>query len=221
MGGDAAVRVIVADDAVLTRAGVAALLSDAGCEVVATVADGPSAVRAAEETRPDVAVLDIRMPPTHTTEGLVAAREIRQRLPSTAVLVLSQYVEPSYALDLVASYPERLGYLLKERVVNGEALADSLHRLADGECVIDPSIVAQLMRRRRRVDPLDRLTERESRVLELVAQGHSNAGIARLLSIAERTVETHAGRIFDKLELSEERDMNRRVLAVLTLLNRD
>ena len=212
-------RVIVADDSLLMRAGVAALLTDAGCEVVALANDGAQAVAAAAAHRPDVAVLDIRMPPTHTTEGLAAAREIRERFPDMAVLVLSQYVEPSYALELMSNYPERLGYLLKERVVNAAALADTLARLADGECVIDPTIVTQLIRRHRPVDPLARLTDREREVLDLVAQGHSNTGIARLLSISERTVETHATQIFAKLGLLEEAQMNRRVLAVLAFLN--
>ena len=212
-------RVIVADDSVLTRAGISILLTDAGCEVVAVAADAPHAIRAVAEHEPDVAVLDIRMPPTHTDEGLVAARHIRDQHPQVAVLVLSQYVEPSYALDLMSTYPERLGYLLKERIVNGEALADALHRLAAGECVIDPTIVAQLLRRRRRVDPLGGLTDRERAVLDLVAQGHSNVGIGELLDISERTVETHVTQIFTKLGLLGQDQMNRRVLAVLAYLN--
>jgi DNA-binding NarL/FixJ family response regulator len=211
--------VIVADDSVLTRAGISTLLTDAGCEVVAVVADAPHAIRAVAEHEPDVAVLDIRMPPTHTDEGLVAARHIRDQHPQVAVLVLSQYVEPSYALDLMSAYPERLGYLLKERIVNGEALADALHRLAAGECVIDPTIVAQLLRRRRRIDPLDGLTDRERAVLDHVAQGHSNVGIGELLDISERTVETHVTQIFTKLGLLGQDQMNRRVLAVLAYLN--
>lgn len=213
-------RVIVADDAILARAGISALLTEAGCEVVGVAGDGVEALRLVREHDPDVAVIDIRMPPTHTNEGLVAAQQIRERCPHVAVLVLSQYVEPSYALQLISTYPERLGYLLKERVINGEALAETLHRLAAGECVIDPTIVAQLMRRRRRVDPLDRLTTRERDVLDLIAQGHSNTGIARLLTISERTVETHATQVFMKLNLTENAQINRRVLAVLTLLTR-
>lgn len=213
-------RVILADDSLLTRAGLASLLTEAGCEVVAQAEDGPSAVRAVAEHSPDLAVLDIRMPPSHTTEGLAAAAEIHARFPKVAVLVLSQYVEPSYALQLMENYPERVGYLLKERVVNAVNLADTLGRLTDGECVIDPTIVTQLMRRRRRVDPLDRLSDREREVLDLIAHGHSNAGIARILGIADRTVETHASQIFAKLGVMEEREMNRRVLAVLALLNR-
>lgn len=213
-------RVIVVDDALLTRAGISALLTEAGCTVVAQAEDGPGAVRAVEQHLPDVAVLDIRMPPTHTTEGLVAAQEIQRRFPEVAILVLSQYVEPSYALRLMESYPERLGYLLKERVVNGATLADALHRLARGECVIDPTIVSQLMRRRRRIDPLDRLTHREREVLDLIAQGHSNGRIARELTIAERTVETHASQIFAKLDLDDSQEKNRRVMAVLALLDR-
>jgi DNA-binding NarL/FixJ family response regulator len=214
------VRVIVADDSLLARAGIASLLTEAGCDVVAQVDDAPGAISAVEAHAPDVAVLDIRMPPTHTTEGLDAAAEIRSRFPQVAVLVLSHHVEPTYALQLMDTYPERVGYLLKERVVTATMLVDTLGRLADGECVIDPTIVTRLMRRRRRVDPLDQLTEREREVLDLVAQGHSNAGIARLLGITDRTVEAHASQIFAKLGVMEERDMNRRVLAVLAFLNR-
>lgn len=220
LGGSSAVRVIVADDSLLTRAGIASLLTEAGCEVVAQVHDGPGAVQAVADHSPDVAVLDIRMPPTHTTEGLDAAAEIQRRHPQVAILVLSHHVEPSYALQLMETYPERVGYLLKERVVNAATLADTLGRLADGECVIDPTIVTRLMRRRRRVDPLDQLSDREREVLDLIAQGFSNAGIARRLGIADRTVETHASQIFAKLGVLEEREMNRRVLAVLALLSR-
>lgn len=213
-------RVILADDSLLTRLGIGTLLTDAGCEVVGVAADAQEAVAMALAHRPDVAVLDIRMPPTHTTEGLEASCRIQEALPGTAVLVLSQYVEVDYALSLMSSYPERLGYLLKERVVEPAALLDTLRRLTEGECVIDPSIVARLMRRRRRIDPLDRLSERERDVLDLIAQGHTNTGIARLLGIGDRTVETHATQIFAKLDLVEEQEMNRRVLAVLVLLNR-
>jgi DNA-binding NarL/FixJ family response regulator len=212
------VRVTVADDDLLTRAGLVSLLTEAGCEVVGVAGNAAEAVRVAEVQRPDVAVLDIRMPPTFTTEGLGAAAEIQRRVPGTAVLVLSQYVEVDYALRLMAVYPDRVGYLLKERVVNVSTLVEQLARLAEGECVIDPSIVARLMRRQRRVNPLDTLTEREREVLDLIAQGHSNAGIARLLRVGERTVETHATQVFTKLGLGETSQMNRRVLAVLRWL---
>ena len=189
-------RVTVADDDLLTRAGLVSLLTDAGVEVVGQANDAATAVSTAVQQRPDVALLDIRMPPTHTTEGLAAATQIRERLPATAVLVLSQYVETHYALRLLETYPERVGYLLKERVVHVATLIDALDRLTRGECVIDPSIVARLMRRRRRTDPLDSLTAREHEVLELIAQGHSNTGIARLLTVSERTVETHVTQVF-------------------------
>jgi DNA-binding NarL/FixJ family response regulator len=212
------VRVTVADDDLLTRAGLVSLLTEAGCEVVGVAGNAAEAVRVAEVQRPDVAVLDIRMPPTFTTEGLGAAAEIQRRVPGTAVLVLSQYVEVDYALRLMAVYPDRVGYLLKERVVNVSTLVEQLARLAEGECVIDPSIVARLMRRQRRVNPLDTLTEREREVLDLIAPGHSNAGIARLLRVGERTVETQVTLVFTKLGLGETSQMNRRVLAVLRWL---
>lgn len=213
-------RVIVADDVLLMRVGICTVLGEAGYEVVAEANDAASAIAAAIEHEPDVAIIDIRMPPTHTDEGLVAARTIRECLPRTAVLVLSQYVEPEYALTLLEDYPERTGYLLKERVVNEAMFIDSVQRLVDGECVVDPSIVAQLMRRRRTRGPLDSLTDREREVLAQLAQGRSNAGIARALAISERTVESHTTQIFMKLDLEEEPERNRRVLAVLAYLGR-
>ncbi|MEO6512144.1 MAG: response regulator transcription factor [Nocardioides sp.] len=213
-------RVIVADDSVITRVGITTLLTHAGCEVVDEVGDAAAALVAVRTHRPDVVVLDIRMPPTHTVEGLVAARTIRATHPDTAVLVLSQYLEPSYALHLLEGYPERVGYLLKDRVVNGPMLGDTLSRLTDGQCVIDPEIVSQLMRRRRSRDPLAALTERELAVLELLAEGHANGSIARLLRITHRTVETHATSVFTKLGLTEDPGRNRRVMAVLAFLDR-
>ena len=213
-------RVMVVDDDLITREGLASLLTAMGHQVVETAADGSAAVTVAREVRPDAVVLDIRMPPTHTTEGLRAATHIQQDLPGTAVLVLSQYLVTEYALTLMQTYPGRMGYLLKERIVDRAMLSDALTRLTRNECVIDPSIVARLMRRRRRNDILGSLTDREKEVLDLIAQGHSNVGIAKKLVISERTVETHATQVFQKLGLIEVTEMNRRVLAVLTLLDR-
>jgi DNA-binding NarL/FixJ family response regulator len=167
---------------------------------------------------PDVAVVDIRMPPTHTDEGLVAARRIRDQHPGTAVLLLSQYLEPRYAQRLLADQPGGLGYLLKERVADVAVLIDALRRLTEGECVIDPTIVARLLRRRRPDSPLERLTDREREVLGLMAEGLSNAAIAGRLKLSERTVEAVSGHVFDKLGLEPSPGLNRRVMAVLTLV---
>jgi DNA-binding NarL/FixJ family response regulator len=167
---------------------------------------------------PEVAVVDIRMPPTHTDEGLVAARQIRERWPQTGVVLLSQYLEPDYAERLLADQPGGLGYLLKERVADIAVLVDALRRVGEGECVIDPTIVSRLMRRRRTGSPLERLTPREREVLALMGEGRSNAGIADQLAISERTVEAACAQVFQKLDLEPARDINRRVLAVLTLL---
>ena len=211
-------RVVVADDSLLTRAGIVAILSEQGCEVVAEARDGAEALAAVRVHRPDVAILDIRMPPTHTDEGLVAAQEIQAGVPDTAVLVLSQYVEPAYAMRLIETYPGGLGYLLKERVLDPAVLLDSLRRLVDGECVIDPTIVAQFMHPTRAPDPLDILTDREREVLAQLAEGRSNTAIAATLFIAERTVESHTTQIFQKLGLEASTDVHRRVSAVLTYL---
>jgi DNA-binding NarL/FixJ family response regulator len=212
------VRVIVADDVMLVRSGLARLLTDAGIEVVAEVADGGALLRAVEELSPDVAVVDIRMPPTHTDEGLVAALKIRDRHPGTAVVLLSQHLQARYARRLFADQTAGLGYLLKQRVSDIAVLVDALHRVAEGECVIDPTIVATLMQRRRPDSPLERLTDREHEILGLMAQGRSNAGIARELELSERTVESASSQLFRKLDLEPSPDLNRRVLAVLTLL---
>ena len=171
-------RVIVADDVMLTRAGIARLLTDAGFEVVGEAADPDELLRKVRAQKPDAAIVDIRMPPTHTDEGLVAAAAIRAEFPQTAVLILSSYVEPSYAMQLVEQYPERSGYLLKERVFDVAILVDALRRLADGETVVDPTIVSRLFGRRRQHSPLDELTPREREVLALVAEGLSNRAIA-------------------------------------------
>jgi DNA-binding NarL/FixJ family response regulator len=212
------VRVVVADDVMLVRSGLARLLTDAGVTVVGEAADAHALLRAVALDRPDVAIVDIRMPPTHTDEGLVAARVIRERHPGTGVVLLSQYVEARYAEQLLADQPAGLGYLLKERVFNIAVLIDALHRVSEGECVLDPTIVAKLMRRRRPDSLLTRLTSRENEVLAAMAEGRSNAGIANALGVSERTVESTCAQVFQKLDLAPSHDVNRRVLAVLTLL---
>jgi DNA-binding NarL/FixJ family response regulator len=211
-------RVVVADDVLLTREGIVRLLRDAGVDVVAEADDAEGLIRQVRLTPPDVAITDIRMPPTHTDEGLVAAQSIRADYPEVGVLVLSQYIEPSYAMRLIEDHPERVGYLLKERVFDIATVVDALRRIVDGETVIDPTIVARLVGRRRREDPISRLTEREREVLELVAEGMSNRAIAARLFVAERTVEAHVTQIFQRIGLSESPDQHRRVLAVLAFL---
>jgi DNA-binding NarL/FixJ family response regulator len=172
------------------------------------------------DLRPDVALVDIRMPPSHTDEGLRAAREIRTRYPGTAVLVLSQHLEPDYALKLVEAAPERVGYLMKERVARIEQLVDALQRVADGECVVDRAIVNDLLARRDRVDPIEQLTSREREILALMAEGRSNQGICHALWLSPKTVETHIRGAFAKLGIREAPEDNRRVLAVLAYLRR-
>ena len=202
----------------LTREGIVRLLRDAGLEVVAEAENAEGLLGEVRQSRPDVAVVDIRMPPTHTDEGLVAAQSIRAQHPEVGVLVLSQYVEPSYAMRLLEDQPGRVGYLLKDRVFDIATVVDALRRIVDGETVIDPTIISRLVRRHRRNDPLTRLTEREREVLGLIAEGMSNRAIAARLFITERTVEAHSTQIFLKLGLSESPDWHRRVLAVLTFL---
>ena len=211
-------RVVIADDVMLLRSGLARLLGDAGVEVVGEAGDGEALLRAVARFDPDVAIVDIRMPPTHTDEGIVAAHRIRSAHPRTAVVLLSQYLEPRYAERLFADQPRSLGYLLKERVSNIAVLTDALQRVSEGECVIDPTIVARLMGRRRSDSPLAGLTAREREVLGLMAEGRSNAGIAGQLGISERTVEAACAQIFQKLDLAQSPHENRRVLAVLELL---
>ena len=211
-------RVVVADDVLLTRKGIVHLLEDAGVEVIAEAEDADELLRKLRLDPPDVAVVDIRMPPTHTDEGLVAAQSIRSEHPEVGVLVLSQYVEPSYAMRLVEDHPERVGYLLKDRVFDIATVVDALRRIVDGETVIDPTIVARLVGRRRRDDPLSQLTEREQEVLALIAEGMSNRALAQRLFITDRTVEAHVTQIFQKLGLTESPDQHRRVLAVLRFL---
>ena len=211
-------RIVIADDAMLIREGTARLLQDAGFDVVDKVDDARKLMRAVAVERPDVAIVDIKMPPTHTDEGLVAAEKIRRSHPYTGVLVLSQYLESGYAMRLLEHHPEALGYLLKDRVSDIAVLADALQRISEGECVLDPTIVARLVRRPRDTSPLDELTEREREVLALIAEGRSNQGISQLLVLSPKTVEAHVGRILAKLGLGETRDYHRRVLAVLAFL---
>jgi DNA-binding NarL/FixJ family response regulator len=213
-------RVVIADDAPLIREGVAHLLTENGVEVVDQVGDADAALMSVRDLHPDVALIDIRMPPTHTDEGLRAAREIRSRYPSTAVLVLSQHLEPDYALQLFQEKPERVGYLMKERVGRIEQLLDAVERVAAGECVLDRAVVDELLARRRRVDPIEELTSREREILALMAEGRSNQGICRTLWLSPKTVETHIRGAFAKLGIKEAPEDNRRVLAVLTYLRR-
>jgi DNA-binding NarL/FixJ family response regulator len=214
------VRVVIADDETLLREGLARLLSDSGFQVVGKAATADELSRRVELTRPDVAIVDIRMPPTHTDEGLVAAREIRSAHPEVGVLVLSHYVESRYAMRLLEEHPERSGYLLKERVSDVAVLVDALQRIDEGECVLDPTIVSRLVGKPRDESPLAELTERELEVLSLMAEGHSNEGICRKLFLSPKTVETHVRHILGKLGIGETSDYHRRVLAVLAYLRR-
>jgi len=211
-------RVVIADDEMLLREGLAGLLTNAGFDVVGKAANAAELLRSVRLTNPDVAIVDIRMPPTHTDEGLVAAKEIRSSHPQTGVLVLSHYLESIYALRLLEEHPERVGYLLKARVSDIAVLADALHRLADGECVLDPTIVSRLVNRPREQSPLAELTDREREVLELIAEGRSNQAIGGRLHLSPKTVETHIHQIFQKLDLVADPDSHRRVLAVLAFL---
>jgi DNA-binding NarL/FixJ family response regulator len=209
--------VVVADDDVLLREGLASLLDRHGYSVVGVADDGAHLLRLVEEVTPDLAVVDIRMPPTHTNEGLAAAREIRTRFPSVAILVLSAFVEVEHAIELLAS-GERIGYLLKTRITDVEDFLETLHRVQDGGTVVDPAVVQELVAAHRRRDPLDVLSPREREVLALMAEGRSNAGVARQLWVTEGTVEKHVRSILTKLDLPETDETHRRVLAVLTFL---
>jgi DNA-binding NarL/FixJ family response regulator len=211
-------RVVVAEDAMITRQGLVRLLREAGVEVLAEAEDADELLRRVSATRPDAAIVDIRMPPTHTDEGLVAAKAIRSQHPDVAVLILSSYIEPRYAMELLQEHPERVGYLLKERVFDIAVLVDALRRLGEGESVVDPTIVSRLLGRRRQPSPLEELTTRERDVLELLAEGLSNRAIAERLVVTERTVEAHVKQIFQKLDLAAGPDSHRRVLAVLAYL---
>ena len=211
-------RVVIADDETLLREGVARLLVDAGFDVVGRAGTAEELLRRVELTRPDVAIVDIRMPPTHTDEGLIAAHEIRTKHPSVGVLVLSHYVESHYAMRLLEDHPEGSGYLLKERVSDVAVLVDALGRIADGECVLDPTIVTRLVRKPRDESPLGELTPRELEVLALIAEGRSNDSICKQLFLSPKTVETHVRHILLKLDIGETTEYHRRVLAVLTYL---
>jgi DNA-binding NarL/FixJ family response regulator len=211
-------RVVVAEDSVLLREGIVRLLQDAGFDVVGQVGDAEQLVRMAAAFRPDAAVIDIRMPPTNTDDGLRAALEIRKQVPETGVLILSQYVEAGYALELISDTSGGVGYLLKDRVADVERFVDAVRQVATGGSVLDPEVVASLVGRRRRNDPLAVLTPREREVLQLMAEGRSNQGIAERLVITERAVEKHITAILDKLGLAPTPDDHRRVLAVLTFL---
>jgi DNA-binding NarL/FixJ family response regulator len=215
------VRVIVADDSTLLREGVVRLLEEAGFEVAGQAADGEELLRKVRAHKPDVAVVDVRMPPTHTDEGLRAAREIRSELPDIGVLVLSQYVEVAYARELLAESAEGLGYLLKDRVADVAALTEAVRRVGEGGSALDPEVVSQMLGRRRRDDPLAELTPREREVLGLMAEGRSNAAIAADLVVSERAVEKHVTGIFSKLELTASGEDHRRVLAVLRFLDQE
>ena len=210
-------RVVLAEDSVLLREGLIRLLTEAGCTIADAVGDGDALVAAVEKHRPDVAVVDVRMPPSHSDERLRAAIEARRRVPGTGVLVLSQYVEESYASDLLADGAGGVGYLLKDRVSALAELSDALDRVASGGTVLDPEVVAQLFARRRR-DPLAELTTREREVLGLIAEGRTNAAIARKLVITEGAVEKHVSSILAKLNLPPSEDDHRRVMAVLAWL---
>jgi DNA-binding NarL/FixJ family response regulator len=214
------VRVVVADDAVILREGLARLLGEAGFEVMGLAADADELFALVERERPDVAIIDIRMPPTHTDEGLQAAKLIRTRWPQVGILVLSQYVQARYAVELLAGGTERVGYMLKDRVSDLEELAASVRRIGEGGSVLDPAVVAQLVGQRRKGDtPLEDLTERELDVLALMAEGRSNKAIGERLFITEHTVEKHVRNIFATLRLPQSEDDHRRVLAVVTFLN--
>jgi DNA-binding NarL/FixJ family response regulator/class 3 adenylate cyclase len=212
------VRVVLADDSVLLREGIARLLEDAGFEIVAQSGTADDLLRHVGMHKPDVALVDIRMPPTQTDEGLRAAQQIRERWPDTGVLVLSQYVEPAYAMELLGENAEGVGYLLKDRVSDVDEFADAVRRVAEGGSALDPAVVSQLVGRRRRDDPLEELTPREREVLGLMAEGRSNQAIAEQLVITLRAVEKHVTSIFSKLRLPATAEDHRRVLAVLTYL---
>jgi DNA-binding NarL/FixJ family response regulator len=212
------VRVVVADDSVLLREGVVRILAEAGFEVVGQAGNADELMLKVRSYSPDVAVVDIRMPPTHTDEGLQAAQEIREKHPGVGVLVLSQYIEPAYAMELLADSAEGVGYLLKDRVSDVHEFADAVRRVADGGSALDPTIVSELVGRRRADDPLGGLTAREREVLSLMAEGRSNQGIAERLVVTERAVEKHVTSIFSKLRLPASSEDHRRVLAVLAFL---
>jgi DNA-binding NarL/FixJ family response regulator len=211
-------RVVVADDEALLRQGLVQLLTKAGFEVAGEAGDAAELLRLVEARRPELVLTDIKMPPDHGEEGLAAAQEIRRTHPEIGVLVLSHYLESRYAMRLLEEFPQRTGYLLKDRVSDIAVLAESLRRIADGECVVDPTIVARLVARRENAGPLAELTEREREVLALMAEGRSNRAIAEQLYLSPKTVEGHVGQIFLKLGIGETPSAHRRVVAVLAFL---
>jgi DNA-binding NarL/FixJ family response regulator len=215
---DDSIRVVVAEDSVLLREGLVRLLEDSGFEVAGQAGDGEDLLRKVNAHKPDVAVVDVRMPPTHTDEGLRAALKIRSEFPGTAVLVLSAYVDEVSAMELLSETTERTGYLLKDRVSDVDAFLDAVRRVARGGSALDPEVVSMLLGRRRREDPLEELTPREREVLGLMAEGRSNAAIAERLVVTERAVEKHVTSIFSKLDLAPTLEDHRRVLAVLAYL---
>jgi DNA-binding NarL/FixJ family response regulator len=211
-------RVVIGEDDVLLREGVARLLADAGCEVVARAGDADDLLRKTLAHKPDVAVVDVQMPPRNEDDGLRAAMILREKLPDTGVLVLSQFYEESYALDLIGDRAQGVGYLLKERVGDVSMFIDAVERVAAGGSALDPEIVSRMLGRRRSRGPLDELTRREREVLAAMAEGKSNRGIAEAFVVTETAVEKHVGRIFSKLDLGQSGTEHRRVLAVLTYL---
>jgi DNA-binding NarL/FixJ family response regulator len=215
---DGTLRLIVADDSVLLREGLVRLLEEGGCEVVAQAGDADDLLRKTRAHKPDVAIIDVRMPPDNTDDGLRAALTIRGEQPQTGVLVLSQYIEEQYAIELIGEAHEGVGYLLKERITNVAALLEAVRRVAARGSVIDPQVVSQLLRRHRNEDPLEELSGREREVMALMAEGRSNHAIAERLVISERAVEKHVTSIFAKLRLPPAEDDHRRVLAVLKFL---
>lgn len=208
-------RVVVADDSMLLREGLARLLAEAGCDIVGKATNASQLLELVAEVQPDVAIVDIKMPPTHTDEGIAAARQIRRTYPAVGVLVLSQYLETEYAMRLFTEAPDRVGYLLKERLADIAVLMDALRRIDEGECVIDPTIVSRLVHRVKEPGPLDDLSAREREVLGLMAEGRSNRAISERLVVSPKTVEAHVRQILLKLGLAESPDDHRRVLAVL------
>ena len=211
-------RLVIADDSLLVREGLARLLGDAGCEITGTAADATGLIREVYLTKPDAVVVDIKMPPSFTDEGIRAAHGLRRTHPAIGILVLSQYMESEWAMRLIRDAPERLGYLLKDRIDEVDVLIDALHRVVAGECVVDPTIVDRLLHRPRGHSPLDALTPRELEVLALMEEGRSNTANAARLYVSPKTLEAHIRQILQRLGLEESRDYHRRVLAVLEYL---
>ena len=218
MSDEPRLRVAIAEDTVLLREGIARLLEEAGFEIVGQSSTADDLLLKVRSYHPDVAIIDIRMPPTHTDEGLRAAKTIRDQHPDVGVLVLSEYLEPAYAMEVISDNAEGVGYLLKQRVSELDDFASAVRRVAEGGSALDPAIVTQLVGRRRRDDPISSLTPREREVLELMAEGRSNQAIAERLVVTERAVEKHVTNIFGKLKLTATPEDHRRVLAVLAFL---